>query len=219
MKRVRKSNPEPAALREWKKGKAWKAAPPPWDEFPTQMVRQQLKNDQQGLCCYCCAAISDDAFHIEHFRSRDIFPRSTYEWLNMLASCESRAVAAAEPTIKSQDHCGKSKGNVAITVDPQSLAIADKFRHSLDGKIHPSKSLSPAAYCLVEDDIVTLNLRAPALNARRSAMLSKATGDIEVMTKAEWKAHYLDPDGTGWLQEFWPALKYNFDKHKDEWWP
>lgn len=224
MRRIHKSG-EPAALRAWRDALRPRGSIPHWDQFPDPprgTVRAQLAIDQRHNCCYCSGAIARGNFHIEHFRPRDPhgpYARLTYRWANLLASCQtSRASPVGMAVIGTQLHCGHAKGNwfeEGVTVSPLELRVESLFRYTLRGKVFPSKTLR-SRKASVQTTIDKFSLNAAALVARREQILKKADEDASSMTRAGWLAHYLRPNAEGLLQEFWPALQYNYDKHWSE---
>ena len=222
MRRIRKGA-EPAELREWRGNIRPRNLVPLWDHFPnppSSQVRSALARDQAHICCYCCATIGRGNFHIEHFRPRETNKKLTYSWRNLLASCFTwRAGVLEGEIIETQQHCGDAKGNIFEDglVDP-TLSGADRlFLYSLNGKVHPTKSLR-TRHDAVARTIDILNLNAPSLVARRAQLLAAAATDIDTMSREEWQHHYLQPTADGRLQEFWPALQYNYERHWQQMW-
>ncbi|WHU03675.1 retron system putative HNH endonuclease [Sphingomonas sp. NIBR02145] len=221
MRRIRKSV-EPGPLRSWREALRPRGSIPPWDDFPDPprlTVRTRLAADQGQICCYCAGTVARGNFHIEHFRPRETYPRQTYRWANLLASCQaSGRPPRATDVIETQQHCGAAKDNWfedGVTVSPLEANVEGLFRYTLAGKVFPSKSLR-GRYDSVDQTINRLNLNAPLLVARRAAMLQKANADASTLSRAAWTAHYLDPKAGGQLHEFWPALRYNYDKFWSE---
>ena len=117
--------------------------------------------------------------------------------------------------METRRHCGDAKANwfvENVTVDPTTAVVESLFRFPLSGKIFPSKTLQPIQYNAVDTTIAKLNLNAPSLVARRSALLAKATADSYTLDRASWRSCYLDLQGDQ-CKEFWPALHYNYTKH------
>lgn len=218
MKRIRKGD-EPPALKDWKRGKNWRAAPPNWDDFvgpPRGAVRESTSKDQGWICCYCCADISGGAYHIEHFQPQGEYLFKRYDWRNLLASCQGVGTPQPEGVpVDSQRHCGHAKDDwfdANLMVDPQRAGVEGSFRFPLNGQVYPNKTLSAERSAAVEETIKRLNLRAPSLVARRRGVLTTATADADQMSDADWRRHYLEPNDQGAFQEFWPALSYNYNR-------
>lgn len=216
MRRIHKSA-DPAAFRAWRLALRPRGSIPPWDEFPDpprSPVRTQLAADQFHICCYCAGTIARGNFHIEHFRPRHFFPEQTYRWQNLLASCET-SHPGLDDVIELQKHCGDAKDNwftLGVTVSPLETGVDSLFRYTLQGKVFPAKTLRTRK-AAVQTTIDKLNLNAPFLVARRAKILGRAAEDSTVMTRDAWTATYLGANADGILQEFVPALRYNYDKH------
>ena len=213
MRRIYKGA-EPPALAAWKAGWTPAGVAPPWDEIPDpprSQLRAALEADQRSLCCYCTGSIGNGAYHIEHFRPRNPYAHLTYEWSNLLASCQG---AGGQDLVKERRHCGDPKGNwfeEGFTVDPTRPPVEALFRFPLTGKVAATKTLDSSRKNAVETTIKMLNLNAPALIARREAQLSRANEDARKLRHGEWCDLYLR-EQHGRLQEFWPALRYNYEK-------
>ena len=175
-------------------------------------MREALSAEQHCLCCYCAGTIAHGAFHIEHFKPREAFEQFTYTWRNLLASCQG---GGQQNLVRERRHCGIAKDNWfedGVTVDPLRASVERLFHYTLIGKIFPGKKLDKAQADAAGRTIETLNLNAPVLIERRGALLAKAAMDANEMDRAAWRARYLDVQGDR-LQEFWPALNYNYTRH------
>jgi uncharacterized protein (TIGR02646 family) len=216
VRRIYKTD-EPAALEDWKADKNWQGNPPSWRDFSAEAyaaVKATTARDQRQLCCYCAGWIGDGAAHVEHFRPQSVFPSLRFAWPNLLASCESPSKGWIANPAKTQRHCGHKKDNwfdPTLTIDPQT-DVAALFRYKLDGRVYAAKDLPIQRYNAVMTTIEKLNLDAPALRERRKAVLADAAEDAETMSHNAWRTRYLNMDNEGCLIEFWPALKYNYDK-------
>lgn len=173
-------------------------------------MRAHLARDQRYICCYCTGTIARGNFHIEHFCPRDADERLTYIWSNLLASCQG----GRGGLVDGRRHCGAAKDNwfeQDMMVSPLKAAVEGLFRFPLSGKVFPDKGLAQQRYAAVELTITNLHLNAPSLVGRRSEILAKAAQDVGSMSRAEWHNFYLG-EHDGKLQEFWPALNYNYAK-------
>ena len=174
-------------------------------------MRVQLAEEQRQLCCYCTGAITRGNFHIEHFCPRDADDKLTYTWSNLLASCQG----LGSDLVDTRRHCGAAKDNWFVegtTVSPLKAGVESLFRFPLSGKMYPNKDLCPATYAAVDLTISHLHLNAPSLVARRAEILARAALDTGAIDCAAWRTRYLN-EHDGKLQEFWPALSYNFTRH------
>lgn len=212
MKHIRKGA-QPPELAAWKRSIRPKGSIPAWNlpNPPRNTIRDLLTFEQLQLCCYCCGTIANGNFHIEHFCPRDGYEELTYTWKNLLASCQG----GGDHMIDTRRHCGSAKDNWYVndvTVDPRSAQVTRLFRFPFTGKIFPSKYLDPDTYAAVLLTIEKLNLCAPSLVSRRAALLEQANSHSLAMDRPMWLARYLNVHNRK-LQEFWPALNYNYKLH------
>ena len=89
MKRIRKSDPEPQALTDFKQRFQHAPAEQTWAKFKTQAqrrnnVKDQLRQDQRGLCCYCENTLIPEDESVEHFIARSAAPSRELDWANLL---------------------------------------------------------------------------------------------------------------------------------------
>jgi uncharacterized protein (TIGR02646 family) len=147
---------------------------------------------------------------------QEAYTERRYLWSNLLASCQGLGPdRVGDIPVALQRHCGAAKDNwfdEDLTVDPQHKDVERLFRYLLNGEVHPLKSLTDPLRQSVEVTIARLKLNSPTLVSRRKIVLDLAATDVESLSPAEWHVIYLEPDQTGALQEFWPALKYNYER-------
>ncbi len=94
MKYINK-NAEPALFINWKKHNPnanWSLFADSNSKFNNvyQDLRNSLIDEQDEMCCYCEIALKDsiDA-HIEHFKDRHNYPKDTFNFQNLFASCKN----------------------------------------------------------------------------------------------------------------------------------
>ena len=214
MRRIHKGA-EPPEFTAWKAAWTPPGVAPQWDDLsdpPRHEMRAALESEQRRLCCYCAGSIANGAYHIEHFRPRNAFVHLTYHWPNLLASCQG--LSGLKNLVAERRHCGDAKGNwfqEGVCIDPTRPPVGELFRFPLTGKVFATKTLALPQRIAVESTIEMLNLNAPVLVARREAQLIKANEDVLALSRTDWCNRYLQ-EHDGQLQEFWPALRYNFDK-------
>ena len=159
MKQIVKSN-EPQEVIDWKAlaNVNWQ---PNFDELSgleKRAMRQELLEEQGYICCYCNKDISDDDFHIEHFRPQETFERLELEYSNLHASCIKNQPKG------SPSHCGDAKSNWFD--DKLTLSPLDdheiSFRYLDDGIVE-------AGVPDASEMIIKLNLNEETLRAKREA--------------------------------------------------
>lgn len=170
MKQIIKEN-EPLEVIVWKKlaNDDWQ---PTYKNAPKKVYRANLASEQGYICCYCNQDISDDDFHIEHFRPQSSFKHLEIEYNNLHASC----IKQKKP--KSVSHCGDAKANWFdndLTLSPLDNNEAS-FKYLANGDIE-------AAIPNVSDMIDKLNLKDESLKAKRQAEISGIL-DVDVILNA-----------------------------------
>src|SRR5205809_5226173 len=50
-------------------------------------LRQNLRQEQKGLCCYCESEVEDGDGHVEHMEPRSRNQARTYDYSNLAISC------------------------------------------------------------------------------------------------------------------------------------
>lgn len=116
-----------------------------------KVLREQLRQEQHGLCCYCCQALEEKAT-IEHLKSRDKYPKLTFEYTNLLLSCQT------------SKQCDSAKGNQELDLTPLMVECDKEIKINLAGELE-SKSEK------AEQAITTLNLNNPTLCNKRKAKI------------------------------------------------
>jgi hypothetical protein len=59
-----------------------------WNKYRKPYIKRALEHDFLGKCAYCESKVTHVAYqHIEHYKPKKKFPRSTFEWRNLLLSC------------------------------------------------------------------------------------------------------------------------------------
>lgn len=85
-------------------------------------LREQLRQEQNGLCCYCCEPLKAYAT-IEHVKCRDKYPKLTFSYENLLLSCQ---------TLK---QCDNAKGNQELPLTPLMIECDSEIKLNLAGEL------------------------------------------------------------------------------------
>lgn len=136
----------------------WNISQKFYDGYKT--LREQLRLEQHGLCCYCCQALEEKAT-IEHLKSRDKYPKLIYEYENLLLSCQT------------PNQCDNAKGNQDLDLTPLMPECVEEIVLLSDGKL---EGKAPRA----ESAIETLNLNNDKISSNR-----KVKYDIIFLLKAD----------------------------------
>lgn len=162
MKQIIKNN-EPKEIIDWKAltNEDWQANFDELSGTEKRVMRQSLLEEQGQICCYCNQDISDNDFHIEHFKPQETFEALELEYSNLHASC----LKNKKPGTPS--HCGDAKSNWFD--NSQTLSPLDdhetSFKYLGNGDIEPANN---NAKVMIE----RLNLKDESLKAKRKAEIA-----------------------------------------------
>lgn len=167
MKQIIKDN-EPQEVIDWKAlaNDDWQ---PNFDELSgaeKRAMRRSLLKEQGAICCYCNQDISNDDFHIEHFRPQETFEHLELAYNNLHASC----IKNKKPGTPS--HCGDAKANWFdnnLTLSPLNNYEAS-FNYLDNGDI-------VAANQNAVEMVSRLKLKDESLKAKRKAEISGILGE------------------------------------------
>lgn len=88
------------------------------------LLREQLRQEQKGLCCYCCQILETQAT-IEHLKSRSKFPKLTFDYQNLLLSCQE------------SNQCDNAKGNDELDLTPLMVECNTEIALKTNGELKP----------------------------------------------------------------------------------
>ncbi len=132
----------------------------PWDQLPAtperQEPRRQLSREQEGLCAYCEQSLDPDAGHIDHVKPKALHPELTFEYRNLIHSCDARK------------QCGHFKQSRPIPVEPRPGANRHFVLSEITGRLSADQALSSSERTRAETTLDRLGLnRDPGLNRQR----------------------------------------------------
>ncbi len=208
MKYIQKSK-EPRSLTEWNKRLGNKT--PNWKSF-TQSVKndvyQSLLQEQGYICCYCSRPISRKACHIEHFKPKSVYKNLTFEYTNLIASCQGEDEKKPRVPV----HCGHTKRawyDEELMVSPLNPSCEDFFKYSGFGEILPTDDLDQQAAAkttiakLALDISKLRKLRRAAIDAALQAIQGLSDAEIQQLTQG-----FLELDGEGRYTPFCEVIAY-----------
>ncbi|MEA3273901.1 MAG: retron system putative HNH endonuclease [Pseudomonadota bacterium] len=166
-------------------------------------VTASLRQEQQGLCCYCEMELKDVACHIEHMEPQSLNNTRRYDYGNLAMSCTSRT----------SDHCGaykehpKNKSGYAYDPNrftpPQHPATSDLFSYLSDGSVIAADQVDPARFAYMRDYV---GLDCASLRQRRrehARDLIDTLGSEPEDETLDWMlTEYLKPNADGHLIQF-----------------
>lgn len=117
-----------------------------------------LQNEQHGRCAYTEMRISphSSCSHIDHFRKRSLYRDMTFDYNNLMVSCNSEFFSAKykDKHIQPEDY--------EFLINPVEEDPQDYLQYSFTGKVLPKQRSLKAI-----KTIALLNLNHPALVERR----------------------------------------------------
>lgn len=165
----------------------------PKEEY--KILKEQLIDEQYGICCYCMKRIRFDNAHIEHFVPQSEAPDQTLEYQNMMASCNGYK--------ENHENCGHKKGNWYHDyqmISPLTNQCEQEFLFSVDGTISSQTIAGKETIRHLELDNSLLN------RARRSAIFTAGLFDDDFEDrKTELITYYSQPHD-GQLLPFCQAI-------------
>lgn len=198
-------------------------SPVPWNRFPRRVkrrTRDALWHDQYYLCAYCECSVEKSGAHIEHLKPKHSFPLLTYDYANLVASCQGDI---EKNLAQGQDRsCGHEKGmsySPAEFVSPLDPLSGSLYSYTLDGKIYPKHHLSAADHAKAEYMINLLKLDCLRLQNRRRGVMEAVVRAIAKLKHDRAKLllfmnHQLKPkrggDGRERLNSFYSARRQRF---------
>lgn len=97
-----------------------------WGEIPEDVkapLRQQLYDEQHGICCYCCKSLGNEKTVIEHLKSRNHYPNKCFDYDNLLLSCST------------SKQCDSAKGSQELLLTPLMDECEDEIKLNLAGEL------------------------------------------------------------------------------------
>lgn len=144
-----------------------KERPKVWNDIApirSELREHILKEEQQGCCAYTEIRIcNNNDCHIDHFRTRNLFPDKTFEYRNLLVSCNSEDYGA-----KYKDKQVKGKADYEGLLNPVDDKPAEYLEYTFTGEILPVEGNERGAKTI---DYFNLNQRC-LVNHRKQAIHS-----------------------------------------------
>ena len=155
MQRINKTGKMPGEVRKaFLKYKNQKWGNVPYET--TLPLREQLLAEQFGLCCYCCQSVKDKTTHIEHLYSRQNHPKKTFDYENLLLSCDT------------PKQCDNAKGNQELPLHPLMAECDKEIKLNLAGELVSHSERAAQA-------IEILNLNNRKINNQRKRLIDQVS--------------------------------------------
>lgn len=122
-----------------------------------ETLREQLRQEQKGLCCYCCQILAEKVT-IEHLKPRNPHKDLTFKYENLLLSCKPN------PKIGEPKQCDKAKDNDELDLTPLMKECDIEIKLNLSGELEWATDRA-------EHAIALLNLNNQDLRKRRQDLI------------------------------------------------
>ncbi|KAF3884867.1 MULTISPECIES: retron system putative HNH endonuclease [Nostocales] len=208
MKHIQKSR-EPDSLTKWKQKLGSRI--PDWKSFSKGVkddVYFSLLQEQGYICCYCGRPISRKQCHIEHYRPKSVYKHLTFEYTNLIASCQGED----EDRPRVPVHCGHKKQawfDEELMISPLDPNCPDYFKYSGFGEILPTDDpqKQTSAKTTIQKLALDINklrkLRRAAIDAALQATDGLTGEEIQLLVQA-----YDRQDSSGRFTPFSAAITY-----------
>jgi uncharacterized protein (TIGR02646 family) len=208
MKYIQKSQ-EPESLTKWNLKRGSRTTD--WKSFSKGVkddVYFSLLQEQGYICCYCGRPISRKQCHIEHFRPKSVYKHLTFEYTNLIASCQGED----EDRPRVPVHCGHKKlawFDEELMISPLDPNCLKYFKYSGSGEILPTddpQKQAPAKTTIqkLALDINKLRkLRRAAIDGVLQATNGLTGEEIQLLAQA-----YDKQDSSGRCTPFSAAITY-----------
>lgn len=155
-----------------------KEHPVGWDDVGPvrQYLRKHILREQYGLCAYTEIRItSDEKCHIDHFRTRNLFPGKVFDYRNLLVAFTSDRFGA-----RHKDGRMKQLEDYDLLIDPVQEDPSRYLEFSFTGEVLAVKDCEKGRHT-----IEAFNLNERSLVRRRKSAVCSLLSMRDVLTEDE----------------------------------
>jgi uncharacterized protein (TIGR02646 family) len=160
-----------------------------------QAINDATRQEQFGLCAYCCKNIDAKKSHNEHIEARHLAPNRQLDFDNIVSSCNTR------------NQCGKAHDSNPLPLTPLMLECETELKFYLSGKVEGLTQRSA-------DSIAVLGLNSRAIQEERKQMVDNLifpdeSDDLQLLGDellADLIVDFQQPDSENKLPPFSPVL-------------
>lgn len=152
--------------------------PKVWDDISPirQQLRKHILEEQNKFCAYTELRINTvDDCHIDHYHTRNLYPDETFEYSNMLVSCNSEEYGA-----KYKDKQVKIKEDYKELVNPVEDLPTDFIEFGLTGRANTVGDCTKG-----KQTISFFNLNEKSLVQRRKTVVANLLQMKDYLTEDE----------------------------------
>lgn len=171
MRQIKKGTPpqEFVDFVKKKKPKDWDCIHLPENQKVYTICKDRLLQEQHCLSGYTERVLKNN-IHIDHFKKKDLFPKLTFVWENLILDEHNSNYGAdfKDSNVKKDDY--------SFLINPNVENPHEYFTYQLnDGKIIPIKSLSEKCRKKAEFTIKLFNLNSSSLVQQRLDLINMIT--------------------------------------------
>lgn len=204
MKRILKSDADVQKFNDWASKKGFSR----WEEFSGsdefKRVREHIGVIEQGdVSAYTEQPLNKRLWHIDHFRKRDLYPRLTFDYSNLLVDNRNDNYGAChkdshKAKVSAADFDGKD-----CIFNPVEENFADYIRYNTAGELLPAVGLEDSLSRRVERTIEVFNINHPSLVERRADLIQNMTDYMKGGLSVSEISTCLKPQGFHTLIDWW----------------
>lgn len=151
-----------------------------WEEFSKECkdeyleVREKATFEQGQECAYTGLWLGEDSSfqnHLDHFHLRSIYPKETFDWLNLFAAVHNKPYGSDSKDSKIKKSKTIADDQYKTFWSPLEPNLQDKFWYRTDGWMIPNHDLEDSVKEMAEETIRIYNLNHPDLCHRRAALM------------------------------------------------
>ncbi|OAV69883.1 hypothetical protein Barb6XT_00221 [Bacteroidales bacterium Barb6XT] len=140
--------------------------PTQWDDIaPVRSdLRAHIWEEQKRCCAYTevLLNLNKDNFHIDHYKTQNLYPQLTFDYSNLLVSCNSEKYGA-----KHKDKLIKGREEYENLINPVEESPSEYMEFTFTGHVEAVNSCRKG-----EETIRLFNLNEKSLVERRKTALS-----------------------------------------------
>lgn len=198
MRRIIKGNPtnEFVTFREVNPGATWEDFHHDAHEVFIAARDIILINEQNCYCGYTEIRIDNEwDCHLDHYRKRSLFGALTFDWNNLIASCNDDEYGARYKDLHFRGPEGRRLQNpdYDILLNPVADNVEDFIECNIFGILEPKKNISIQNRRKAQFTIDVFNLNYKALANRRKSLIAQI-GHYLDLTREEIRAALSNSD-------------------------
>ena len=151
-----------------------------WEKFSKDCkeeyfdVREKATFEQNQECAYTGLWLGEDSSfqnHLDHFHLRSIYPKETFDWLNLFAAVHNKPYGSGSKDAKIKKNKKIADEQYKTFWSPLEPNLKEKFRYRTDGWMEPNPDLEDSIKEKATETIKIYHLNHPDLCRRREELI------------------------------------------------